>query len=72
MEAVAQARTIHHPQTLWFIGPKLPPELAAACRGQQSDVYYRLALPARIKPALAREVRVAAASLTVAAGRADR
>lgn len=54
----------------WFIGPEIPPELAAECRERQSNVYYRLNLPATIKPALAREVRVAAASLTVTAGRA--
>lgn len=68
--ALAQARTIFQPRVLWFIGPEVPPELAADCRDRQSDVYYRLPLPAAIKPALAREVRVAAASLTVTAGRA--
>lgn len=58
------------PQVLWFIGPEVPAALASGCRDRQSDVYYRLALPAQIKPALRREVRVAAAALTVAAGRA--
>lgn len=68
--AVAQARAALRPAALWFIGPEVPPGLAAECRERESDVYYRLNLPAAIKPALAREVRVAAASLTVSAGRA--
>lgn len=68
--AVAQARTTVRPAVLWFIGPEIPPELAAACRDRQTDVYYRLNLPAAIRPALARAVRVAAASLAVTAGRA--
>lgn len=67
--AVAQARTAHGPQTLWFIGPQIPPDLAADGRDRQSDVYYRLGLPAKIRPALAREVRVAERTLTVVAGR---
>lgn len=68
--AAAQARAALRPAVLWFIGPELPPDLIADCRDRQTDVYYRLSLPATIKPALAREVRVAAASLTVSAGRA--
>lgn len=67
--AVAEARALCRPQVLWFIGPEVPAALAAGCRNRQSDVYYRLALPAQIKSALRREVRVAAAALTVSAGR---
>lgn len=69
--AVAQAcNKVHRPHVLWFIGPETPADLAAGCRTRQSDFYYRLALPAAIKPALAREVRVAATTLTAIAGRA--
>lgn len=68
--ALAQARATYHPQVLWFIGPEVPADLAAGCRDRQSDIYYRLDLPAPVKSARRREVRVAAAALTVAAGRA--
>jgi len=68
--AVAEARARCRPQVLWFIGPEVPADLAAGCRDRQSDVYYRLDLPVQVKSALRREVRVAAAALTVAAGRA--
>ncbi len=68
--AVAQARAMLRPATLWFIGPEVPADLAAECRDRQTDVYYRLNLPAAIRPALRREVRVASKSLTVTAGRA--
>ncbi len=68
--ALAQARAAYHPHVLWFIGPEIPPELAATCRDRQADVYYRLALPAAVPPGLRRAVRSAAAALTVVAGRA--
>jgi hypothetical protein len=68
--AVAQARSRYRPRILWFIGPQMPPELAATCRDRQSDVYYRLDLPAAIGPAARRAARAAAATLTVTAGRA--
>ncbi len=68
--AVARVVAQAHPQVLWFIGPHVPPELAAQCRERQSDVYYRLDLPAMLKPAARRAVRAAASSLTVHAGRA--
>ncbi len=68
--AVAQARALLRPAALWFIGPEVPADLAGDCQDRQSDVYYRLDLPAQIKPALRREVRVASTALTVTAGRA--
>jgi len=67
--AVVQARAAHRPQVLWFIGPEIPPELKESCCDRRSDVYYRLDLPAHIKPGLRREVRVAAAKLKVTASR---
>lgn len=68
--ALALARAACHPQVVWFIGPEVPPELAATCRDRQSDVYYRLDLPAPTPTAVRRAVRSAAAALTVVAGRA--
>ncbi len=68
--AMAQAREANRPEVLWFIGPQIPPELEKDCRDRRSDVYYRLDLPAQIRPALRREVRVAADRLAVSAGHA--
>lgn len=68
--ALAEARAMWRPAVLWFIGPEAPADLAAGCRARQSDVYYRLDLPATIRSALRREVRVAATALTVEVGRA--
>jgi len=69
-QAVAHARAACRPQTLWFIGPQIPPGLAAICQDRESDVYYRLDLPAIIKSAPRRAVRSAAAMLSVSIGRA--
>lgn len=63
--AVEEARAALHPRVLWFIGPGIPPGLLAQCRDRQSDHYYRLDLPATIKPAARRAVRAAAGSLEV-------
>lgn len=69
-QAIAQARATFQPQTLWFIGPQIPPSLAAMCQDRESDVYFRLDLPATIKSAPRRAVRSAAAALSVSVGRA--
>ncbi len=68
--AVTEARALLKPRVLWFIGPQIPPDLQAVCRDRQSDVYYRLDLPAEVKPSARRAARSAAAALTVRAGRA--
>lgn len=67
--AVVQARAACHPQTLWFIGPQIPPGLATTCQDRESDVYYRLDLPAAVKSAPRRAVRSAVALLSVNVGR---
>ena len=67
--AVAEARALLKPRVLWFIGPHIPPDLESKCRERQSDLYYRLDLPAAVKPSARRAVRAAAAALTVHAGR---
>ncbi len=67
--AVTEARSRLKPHVLWFIGPQIPPDLEDGCRDRQSDVYYRLELPASVKPSARRAARSAAAALTVHAGR---
>lgn len=69
-QAVARARSACQPQALWFIGPEIPPSLAAICQDRESDVYYRLDLPATVKSAPRRAARSAAAMLSVSVGRA--
>jgi len=69
-QAVAQARAACRPETLWFIGPEIPPGLAAICQDRESDVYYQLGLPAIVKSAPRRAVRSAAAVLSVNVGHA--
>ncbi len=57
---------LHHPDYLWFIGPRIPSLLLKSCHNRQSDQYLRLELSQwKIKPSLRREVNQADKSLIV-------
>ncbi len=55
-----------HPDYLWFVGPEIPPSLAASCRVRQRDQYLQLDISQSIiTSALQREADQASRTLTV-------
>lgn len=69
-KAVAAAQRAYQPEHLWFIGPEIPPDLAAAAENCESDEYLNLATQDWHPPgALLRQVRKAASHLSVNATR---
>jgi hypothetical protein len=67
---VKQALEAFRPEYLWFIGPGVPPLLAASFTERQTDQYYKIDLEkVKLRPSLERVAARASQDLTVDKGR---